>query len=76
MRKPIPTPHPAIMFGSLALLSGMFFYESRSGFRKPGILANVLVMILIAFLCGWSRNRRAKEIKAKYSPSALRKVSR
>jgi len=62
MLKPIPTPHPTIMLGSLALLAGMFVYESRSGFHKPSALVNVFVMIAIASLCGWSRNRRAKEI--------------
>lgn len=73
MLKPIPTPHPAIMFGSLTLISGMMVYEWRSGFHKPGFLVTIFVTIAIASLSKWSRDRRAKEIKAKYSPSTLRK---
>lgn len=69
----IPTPHPAITFGSLALISGTLFYELRHGFDKPLAWWVVfLIMITISPVSRWSTHRRAKEIKAKHAPSTLR----
>ena len=73
----IPTPHPAITFGSLALISGMLFYELRHGVHKHLAWWVVfLVMIAISSVSRWSTHRRAKEIKAKHAPSTLRKAAK
>jgi hypothetical protein len=67
MLKPIATPHPMIIAGSLVLLSGMIIYALRSGLEKPDPLILILVGIAVSGVCGWSLSRRAKEIDKKYS---------
>jgi hypothetical protein len=66
MLRPIPTPHPIIGFGSLALIAGMIFYELRSGLDKPEPWLTTTVVIVTGCSCEWSRNRRAKAINQKY----------
>jgi hypothetical protein len=35
MLKPIPTVHPVIMFGSLAILAGLIYWSLHSGLQRP-----------------------------------------
>jgi len=63
MLSQIPTPHPAITFGSLALIFGIIFYELHNRFRNPLAWWVIpLIFIGISSLSGWSTKRRAKEI--------------
>ena len=66
MLRPIPTPHPTVTFGSLALIAGIIFYELRNGLEQPEPWIGTSLAIAIAFVCIWSRSRRAKEIDRKY----------
>jgi mannitol/fructose-specific phosphotransferase system IIA component len=67
MLKPIATPHPMIVAGSLILLAGMIIYMLRSGLEKPDTSIAILVAIAVSGVCGWSQSRRSKEIAKKYS---------
>jgi hypothetical protein len=67
MLRPIPTPHPIVTFGSLALIVGMISYELRNGLEKPEPWIGTSLAIAIAFVGIWSRSRRAKAIPGKYT---------
>jgi|GEM_PF-6232154 len=72
MLKPIATPHPVIIFISLALLSGLIWYSLRSNLEKPEPWIGTAAMIFIICLCETSRARRARRIRKEFS----HKVSR
>jgi uncharacterized membrane protein len=63
-------PHPAIAFGSLALLCGTFLYQGQNGLHEAWI--DISVALVVVLVCAWSMNKRVKEINQKYSQRTAR----
>jgi hypothetical protein len=51
MLKPIPTVHPVIMFGSLAILGGLVYWNLNSGLQRPESWVSFTVVVVISIAC-------------------------
>jgi hypothetical protein len=67
MLKPIPTVHPVIMFGSLAILGGLIYWNLHSGLQGPGWWVSLPAIIVISVACTTSLRKRTKAINDRYS---------
>jgi len=67
MLKPIPTVHPVIMFGSLALLGGLIYWNLHSGLRRPESWVSFTVVVVISIASTASLRKRTEAINDRYS---------
>jgi hypothetical protein len=67
MLKPIPTVHPVILFGSLAILAGLIYWNLHSGLQQPEAWVSMTVVVVISMACTDSLRKRARAIHNKYS---------
>lgn len=65
MLKPIPTVHPALMVGSLAVLAGLVYWSLHSGLQRPEWWVSLPVVAVISMACGASLRKRRKAIQDK-----------
>ena len=66
MLKPIPTVHPVIMFGSLAISGGLVYWNLHSGLQRPELWMSFTVGVIISTACTASLRKRTKAINDKY----------
>jgi len=67
MLKPIPTVHPVIGFGSLAIVGGLIYWNLHSGLQRPESWLSFPVIVVILIACTASLKKRTKAINDKYS---------
>ena len=67
MLEPIPTVHPVIMLGSLAILGGLIYWNLHSGLQRPELWVSLTVVVVISIVCTASLRKRTKAINDKYS---------
>ena len=72
MLRRIATPHPALVFTSLALTSGLIWYSLRSNLEKPEPWVGTIAVVSIACLCERSKIRRSRKIDREISQRSPR----